>query len=128
MVLAERKGSSPEDVTSLTAWLRGNIAEQLDLMSEKEAIRAVLDAIEELRPAAKNQLEPVSYHSWSLNPYSQGDWSYWGPGQISEFGQYVGNPHGQIHFCGEHTAISNRGMEGAMESGERAAFEIMGII
>jgi|TARA_B110000263_G_scaffold39435_1_gene31094 monoamine oxidase len=128
MVLAERKGSSPEDVTSLTAWLRGSIAEQLDLMSEKEAIRAVLDAIEELRPAAKNQLEPVSYHSWSLNPYSQGDWSYWGPGQISEFGQYVGNPHGQIHFCGEHTAISNRGMEGAMESGERAAFEIMGII
>jgi monoamine oxidase len=32
--------------------------------------------------------------------------------------------HGRIHFCGEHTAVSNRGMEGAMESGERAALEI----
>ena len=56
-----------------------------------------------------------------------GDWAYWSPGQISKFGSSVGNQHGQIHFCGEHTAVSNRGMEGAMESGERVAFEIMGL-
>jgi len=87
-----------------------------------------MNSIEELRPAAKNKLEAVAYHSWSLNPFSQGDWSYWGPGQITAFGRHIGNRHGQIHFCGEHTAVSNRGMEGAMESGERAAFEIMGII
>jgi monoamine oxidase len=29
-----------------------------------------------------------------------------------------------LHFCGEHTAVSNRGMEGAMESGERVALEV----
>jgi monoamine oxidase len=29
-----------------------------------------------------------------------------------------------VHFCGEHTATMNRGMEGAMESGERVALEI----
>jgi len=34
-------------------------------------------------------------------------------------------PAGLIHFCGEHTALSNRGMEGAMESGERAALELL---
>ena len=27
-------------------------------------------------------------------------------------------------FAGEHTAVSYRGMEGAMESGERAALEV----
>jgi hypothetical protein len=32
-----------------------------------------------------------------------------------------------IHFCGEHTAVSNRGMEGAMESGEHAAMEILAL-
>ncbi len=32
-------------------------------------------------------------------------------------------PHGRIHFAGEHTARIARGMEGAMESGERAALE-----
>ena len=34
-------------------------------------------------------------------------------------------PEGRLHFCGEHTALSNRGMEGAMESGERAALEVL---
>jgi monoamine oxidase len=34
-------------------------------------------------------------------------------------------PHGRLHFCGEQTALANRGMEGAMESGERAAIEAM---
>jgi monoamine oxidase len=37
-------------------------------------------------------------------------------------------PAGLIHFCGEHTALSNRGMEGAMESGERAALELLGTL
>jgi len=32
-------------------------------------------------------------------------------------------PHGHVHFCGEQTAVGSRGMEGAMESGERAALE-----
>ena len=36
----------------------------------------------------------------------------------------VGTPLGRIHFAGEHTGLSNRGMEGAMESGERAAQEV----
>jgi len=34
-------------------------------------------------------------------------------------------PHGRVHFCGEQTAVANRGMEGAMESGERAAIEVL---
>ena len=40
----------------------------------------------------------------------------------------MAEPHGNLHFCGEHTALSNRGMEGAMESGERVAFEVMDAI
>jgi monoamine oxidase len=45
---------------------------------------------------------------------------------VSAFANNLADPHGRIHFCGEHTAIANRGMEGAMESGERAALEVLG--
>ena len=38
----------------------------------------------------------------------------------------IANSLGRIHFAGEHTALTNRGMEGAMESGERAALEGLG--
>ena len=37
----------------------------------------------------------------------------------------LANAAGRLHFCGEHTARANRGMEGAMESGERAAIEAL---
>jgi len=125
LVIANRNIGAPEEVNSLTVWLRGPIAEQLDRMKQTDAIQAVIGSIENIRPSSKHQLEPLAYHSWYLNPYSRGDWAYWQPGQISRFGQHVGNQHGQIHFCGEHTAVANRGMEGAMESAERVAFEVM---
>ena len=127
LVIANRNVANPEQVHSLTVWLRGPIAEQLDLMDRQDAISTVIQSIEQLRPSSKDQLEPLAYHSWYQSPYSKGDWAYWQPGQISKFGQHVGNRHGQIHFCGEHTAVANRGMEGAMESSERVAFEVMGL-
>jgi monoamine oxidase len=37
----------------------------------------------------------------------------------------IGRSHGRIHFAGEHTTKTFRGMESAMESGERAASEIL---
>jgi monoamine oxidase len=60
------------------------------------------------------------------DPFSGGDWVIWGPGQITELFGHVATPHGRIHFAGEHTSRSNRGMEGAQESGERAAQEVAG--
>ena len=65
------------------------------------------------------------FKSWQTDPFSCGVWAIWQPGQVRDFIQHVAKPHGNVHFCGEHTALSNRGMEGAMESGERAAQEVL---
>jgi monoamine oxidase len=125
MVVAEHKGERPEDVTSLTAWIRGHQAAWMDQTDEREAVAAVIADIERLRPAARGQLDVVEYKSWYRDPFSAGDWAVWKPGQVSAFATQVAQPHGRIHFCGEHTAVANRGMEGAMESGERVALEVM---
>lgn len=125
MLVAEHKGADPKEVTSLVAWIRGDNARKLDRLGEQEAHAAVVRAIEQLRPAAKGQLEVLAYHSWMRDPFSLGDWAVWEPGQVTAFARDVGKAHGRIHFCGEHTAVSNRGMEGAMESGERAALEVL---
>ena len=74
---------------------------------------------------AKGKLKVADFKSWYNDPFSCGDWAVWQPGQIKEFIQSLSKPIGRIHFCGEHTALSNRGMEGAMESGERAAQEVL---
>jgi monoamine oxidase len=124
-VYAERKGDTPEEVTSITAWIHGHNAEWLDQMPEEQAIATVLADLERLRPACKGQLEVGAYKSWYRDPFASGDWAVWQPGQVTSLAPHVATPHGRIHFCGEHTAVSNRGMEGAMESGERAAAEVL---
>jgi monoamine oxidase len=78
-----------------------------------------------LRPASAGQLEPVAYKSWQTDPWAGGTWSVWSPGQPQAFLPALAEAEGRLHFCGEHTALSNRGMEGAMESGERAALEVL---
>ena len=122
---AEHKHPTDADaITSLTAFVNGRNAVQLDLLPRGEAGKLVLRTMEKLRPASKGKLEVAAYKSWTLDPYCGGDWAYWQPGQITRFGDDTYQPNGRIHFCGEHTAVVNRGMEGAMESGERAALEI----
>jgi monoamine oxidase len=124
-LVGEHKGDKPEEVTSVTAWIRGHKAALLDQLPEADARAAVIADIERVRPAAKGQLEIIEYKSWYRDPFSGGDWAVWQPGQISAFATAVARPNGRIHFCGEHTAVSNRGMEGAMESGERVALEVL---
>ncbi|RLA27530.1 MAG: FAD-dependent oxidoreductase, partial [Gammaproteobacteria bacterium] len=125
MLVAEHKGDNPADITSLTAWVRGHNAAWMDQVNEQDAIAAVVADIERLRPAAKGQLEVVAYKSWYRDPFASGDWAVWRPGQISAFANDIATPHEHIHFCGEHTAVLNRGMEGALESGERVALEVL---
>ena len=78
-----------------------------------------------MRPAARGQLDYIGRRSWAADSFAGGGWAYFRPGQVTRFGSSMSAPHGRIHFCGEHLARIDRGMEGAMESGERAAEEII---
>ena len=127
MVLAQRRGPTRDEVTSLTAFISEPYATWLDQMSESDAKAMVVAHIERARPSAKGQLEALVYKSWRRDPFAGGTWAYWQPGKVSRLAAAAAKPHGRIHFCGEHTSVMSRGMEGAMESGERAAREILGV-
>lgn len=127
-VMVNRFDEDPNVVTSLTAWCRGYDATRLDQLSPEDGKKLVISEIERLRPAAKGKLEAVHIKSWVRDPFAGGDYAIWGPGQVKKFVLEVGKAHGRIHFAGEHTGLSNRGMEGAMESGERAAQEVAGAL
>jgi len=63
---------------------------------------------------------------WAGNPYSLGSYSYWQVGQYTRFAGVEREPQAGVHFCGEHTSIDAQGyLEGAVETGERAADEII---
>ncbi len=125
-VVPNRAPEDPTTVMSLTAWARGFMARYMDRIGPVAASAEVIRAIEEIRPTAKGQLEVLHVHSWELDEFAGGaDFLSWRPSEIAQFHGPLWKAHGRIHFCGEHTALLARGMEGAMESGERAAVDVL---
>ena len=67
----------------------------------------------------------VSLDDWPVNPWTLGSYSYWKTGQYTRFAGVEGEMNGGCHFAGEHTSIDSQGyLNGAVESGERAAREV----
>ncbi|MDX6604371.1 MAG: monoamine oxidase, partial [Solirubrobacterales bacterium] len=63
---------------------------------------------------------------WTGDPWTKGSYSYWKVGQYTKFSGAERQPEGGCHFAGEHTSIDFQGyLNGAVESGERAAGEIL---
>jgi monoamine oxidase len=81
--------------------------------------------IERLRPSTKGKMEVTGVHSWAQHPFVFGCRHSYGPGEARRFVHDMIKPHGRVHFAGEQTRRLEIGMESAMESGERAAFEII---
>ena len=111
---------------SLTVWINGAGTARWDDLNDEQAARLAIDELVKIYPKARGAVRMAARVAWQRDPLAGGAWADWMPGQISRYAQFVGLPQGRVHFAGEHTAHAMRGMEGAMESGERAAAEIMG--
>ncbi|XP_072423830.1 amine oxidase [flavin-containing] B-like, partial [Chiloscyllium punctatum] len=74
-------------------------------------------------------LHPVDYveKNWTEEAYSGGCYSStFGPGVLTSFGEALRQPVGRIHFAGTELASQWPGyMDGAVQSGERAAREVL---
>ncbi len=112
------------NAVSLTVWINGAETAQWDKLSDREAEAYALTELKRILPASEGALSLSKRVAWHQSPLAGGAWANWRPGQITKFSRVVGEPVGRIHFAGEHTARAVRGMEGAMESGERVALEI----
>jgi monoamine oxidase len=64
---------------------------------------------------------------WTAYPWTKGSYSYWKVGQYTKFSGMEKERQGNCHFAGEHTSQDFQGyLNGAVETGERAAGEILG--
>lgn len=114
-------------VSSFMHYANGDGANRFDRMPPDAAAQFVLAEYERVRPAAKGALRPVQVVSWQRDPFAGGAYASWRPGMITRFANEMRKPVGRVHFAGEHTSVLQRGMEGALESAERAALEILGL-
>lgn len=62
---------------------------------------------------------------WSADPFARGSYAAFAPGQLSRFGQHLRRSWGQVHFAGAERSSLPDQLEGALESGERVAGEVV---
>ena len=124
-VMPQRFGATHEEITGFIVQARGSLANFWDRRGKDAALAMILAEIEAMRPAAKGKLRAQAYFSWSGELFNGGDWAYFGPGQVAGLVNEMSKPAGRLHFCGEHTSTSSRGLEGALESSERVAIEVL---
>lgn len=118
------KGENGE-ATSAIAFINGNEAYKYNFMTDEQAYDYTLKELYKVRPALKGALTPVLVQSCHRDVHGAGDWVFWRPGHVMKYAPYMREGHGNIQFAGEHTALLERGMEGAFESGERAATTVL---
>ncbi|HEY1127782.1 MAG TPA: NAD(P)/FAD-dependent oxidoreductase [Roseateles sp.] len=110
---------------SLVVWSNAAGAARWDRLSDADAEALVLGELARLFPASRGMLKLVQRVSWQQDPLAGGAWANWAPGQATRLAKACAAAKGRLHFAGEHTGATIRGMEAAMESGERAASEIL---
>lgn len=109
----------------LQALSTGYKADRLDQLPDRERGAFVVAELERLRPSLRGRLEVLAVHSWAQQTFIGGcRHSYW-PGDVTRYQPVLAKPVGRLHFAGEHTRQLEIGMEAALESGERAAVEIL---
>ena len=90
-----------------------------------------LAALDRVFPGARRAHAGRSYlDDWPADPWARGSYSYYRAGDFTRFAGAEAQAEGAFHFAGEHTApYPRRGtMNGAVESGFRAADEVMAIL
>jgi monoamine oxidase len=63
--------------------------------------------------------------AWMGNPWSLGSYSYYPPGYQTTLLGVEREPEGNCFFAGEHTAEENGFLNAAVETGQRAAREVI---
>lgn len=110
-----------------TLFLGGTAGAQADEGTPDARYQMSLPAIEEIYPGASDAFiagSALRMH-WPSAPLFKGSYACYLPGQAAWSGT-EGEAVGNLHFCGEHTSEEFQGyMEGAAESGERVAAEIL---
>jgi len=86
-----------------------------------------LGEIEHVFPGTRAAYSGRAYEDhWALDPWVKGAYSYYRVGQAASYGRIARAPEGRLMFAGEHTSIANIGfLDGAVETGERAAREVL---
>jgi monoamine oxidase len=121
--------STFDQVTSLRgilgASVGGSVGRTVLEMTAADSLTFGIALVADAFPAIRSQFEKGFVQRWALDPWSRGAFPVFKPGEMSTLMPAIARPENGIHFAGEHTSSWTGWMEGALQSGERAAREVL---
>ena len=93
-------------------------------MSEGDRLAFVVSELDKVLPGTAEHFEGAHFKSWDDDEWARGAASWYRPGQMTALWPHVATPEGRVHFAGDHTSAWLHWMQGALQSGFRAASEV----
>jgi monoamine oxidase len=115
----------PADRGVLGATVGGEMGQRVRSLSPPETVRFGVDVVARTFGGLATQFEKGTAIRWAQDPWSRGAFAVFYPGQMTSTMPILATPEGRLHFAGEHTSSWMGWMEGALESGDRAAREVL---
>jgi monoamine oxidase len=95
------------------------------LAREADPPMRAVDALSRHFPEAARAYRRGWIHDWTTDPRALGVHSHFPAGYVLDHLPHVARPEGRVHFAGEHTSSWNGFLEGALDSAERVAAELL---
>jgi monoamine oxidase len=108
----------------LVSYTGGQRALDMGAMSESDRQNVVLRRMGDLFNNLNGAYTSGTSVIWHDDPFAGGGFAYFEPGQMTTLLPVAQRAEGRIHFAGEHTSAWHGWMNGALESGNRAAAEV----
>lgn len=105
-------------------YLKGASANALLPLDEEARVAFAARHVEAVFPGVAAAVEGGVSKHWYQDPWARGAHAGLAPGQVMALMPHVHTVEGRLHFAGEHTSPWQGWMEGALDSGERAAREV----
>jgi monoamine oxidase len=112
-------------------WCGGPLAEKFSELSSPEIVGLAVESLARSlgvdRAAIEREIDHVWYHNWNRDPYAMGGYSYVASGGIDAPAHLSRAEGNTLFFAGEATCSHgyNATMDGAIQSGVRAAEEVL---
>jgi monoamine oxidase len=108
----------------LASYTWGQDALQWGAMDPETRLEEALDDVSRIHPRIRDVFEVGASHAWYGDRWARGAFALFAPEQQSALQAAIVRPEGRIHFAGEHCSLYHAWIQGALESGIRAAWEI----
>jgi monoamine oxidase len=105
----------------LSFWTGGDAARRWASLSEQARIDECLRTLEAMYPDCRTQVIAARSYDWQADPFAQHAYIHHTTGYLTQALPLLRQPEGRIHFAGDYLSLFVGYMEGALESGERAA-------